>query len=257
MTSCISMQKVQAQTNNNIYFSGKVTYEEKINYRTVMKNFFSGPQLVTQQDMVMQMYDKAYKQFQITNFEMSFDKTQTVFQPAKDQPKEHQEFDHNFIVVPYDDIRQQNITNGTSKAQFTMLSSPINLEDSLPKIKWRITNESRDIAGFHCRRANGVIGDSVYVVAFYTSNIPISAGPENFNGLPGMILGLSIPHAHISWFATAFTPDANFANNQPNFNKKAKWMTKAAYTAKTEELLKSAGSQGDAFKSLFIYYGVY
>jgi len=43
--------------------------------------------------------------------------------------------------------------------------------------------------------------DSIYVVAFYTDEIPVSGGPESFTGLPGMILGVALPHENITWFA--------------------------------------------------------
>ena len=60
----------------------------------------------------------------------------------------------------------------------------------------------REIAGFNCRRANAIIMDSIYVVAFYTDEILAPGGPESFSGLPGMILGVALPHEHITWFAT-------------------------------------------------------
>jgi GLPGLI family protein len=74
--------------------------------------------------------------------------------------------------------------------------------DSTKKIKWKIQNEIRKIAGFECRKAVGRIYDSVYVVAFYSAEIIPQGGPELFSGLPGMILGLAIPRWHTTWFAT-------------------------------------------------------
>ena len=44
--------------------------------------------------------------------------------------------------------------------------------------------------------------DSIFVVAFYTDEIMISGGPESFNGLPGMIMGLVINRLHTTWYAT-------------------------------------------------------
>ena len=72
-------------------------------------------------------------------------------------------------------------------------------------ITWKITDETREIAGYQCRRANAIIMDSVYVVAFYTDQIAVSGGPESFTGLPGMILGLALPHDNVTWFATKVT----------------------------------------------------
>ena len=76
------------------------------------------------------------------------------------------------------------------------------MEDSLRKAKWKITNDFREIAGFNCRRATTIIMDSVFVVAFYTDEIMIPGGPESFNGLPGMIMGLIINRLHTTWYAT-------------------------------------------------------
>jgi len=53
-----------------------------------------------------------------------------------------------------------------------------------------------------CRKAVGILFDTVTVFAFYTDEIVISGGPEGINGLPGMILGVGIPRLHTTWFAT-------------------------------------------------------
>ncbi len=75
--------------------------------------------------------------------------------------------------------------------------------DSLRKMEWKITNESREIAGFSCRKAVSRLFDSVYVFAFYTDDIMISGGPMSLCGLPGMILGVTIPRMFTSYIATS------------------------------------------------------
>jgi GLPGLI family protein len=77
------------------------------------------------------------------------------------------------------------------------------LSDSMIKIEWKLVpNETREIAGFNCRKAVGKIFDSVYVFAFYSDEITIPGGPMRVHGLPGMILGITIPRMHTSWIAT-------------------------------------------------------
>lgn len=76
------------------------------------------------------------------------------------------------------------------------------IADSIQKIQWKLTNESRVIAGFNCRKAVGKIMDSVYVFAFYSDEITIPGGPCTVSGLPGMILGLTIPRLYTSYIAT-------------------------------------------------------
>lgn len=87
------------------------------------------------------------------------------------------------------------------------------LEDSIPRLEWKLLPEIREIAGYECRKALTRINDTVYVVAFYTDRILLKGGPEGFNGLPGMILGLAIPRYRTTWFASkvelsAFDPKA-------------------------------------------------
>ncbi len=95
------------------------------------------------------------------------------------------------------------------------------IKDSIAQIQWKLTNESRLIAGFNCRKAVGKILDSVYVFAFYTDEITISGGPCTVNGLPGMILGLTIPRLYVSMIATKLSvTDVNKSNIKPASAKK-------------------------------------
>ncbi len=98
------------------------------------------------------------------------------------------------------------------------------LADSLKNTNWKITNESRVIAGFNCRKAVGVLFDSVYVFAFYTDEITVSGGPMSLHGLPGMILGITIPRMFSSWVASKVEINGvNYTKiNAPTKGKKKK-----------------------------------
>ena len=91
---------------------------------------------------------------------------------------------------------------GKYNMQKNVVGSNFNVEDSMKNIKWKLSNESRVIAGFNCRKATGVIMDSVYVFAFFTEEIMIPGGPCAISGLPGMVLGLTIPRLYTSFIAT-------------------------------------------------------
>lgn len=95
------------------------------------------------------------------------------------------------------------------------------IADSIPAIEWKLTNENREIAGFNCRKAVGKIMDSVYVFAFYTDEITISGGPCSISGLPGMVLGLSIPRLYTSYIATkVMVTGVKEADIKPSTSKK-------------------------------------
>ena len=101
-----------------------------------------------------------------------------------------------------DNIVYSDFEKKTSVSLKNVFEKTYLIEDSLRNAKWKITNDFRVIAGFSCRRATTVIMDSVFVVAFYTDEIMIPGGPESFNGLPGMIMGLVINRLHTTWYAT-------------------------------------------------------
>ena len=95
-----------------------------------------------------------------------------------------------------------DFSEGITYVQKSIWGTPFNLKDSIKNIHWKLSNERRKIAGFDCRKAVGIIMDSVYVFAFYTDEILISGGPCTLNGLPGMILGVTIPRLYTSILAT-------------------------------------------------------
>ena len=101
-----------------------------------------------------------------------------------------------------DNIVYSDFDKKTSVSLKNVFEKTYLIEDSLRNAKWKITNDFREIAGFNCRRATTIIMDSVFVVAFYTDEIMIPGGPESFNGLPGMIMGLVINRLHTTWYAT-------------------------------------------------------
>lgn len=89
--------------------------------------------------------------------------------------------------------------------QKNIYGTNINIADSIPHIKWKLENENRIIAGFNCRKAVAILFDSVYVFAFYTEEITLTGGPGSFQGLPGTIMGVTIPRLYTSWIATKLT----------------------------------------------------
>ncbi|MBE8722779.1 GLPGLI family protein [Sphingobacterium pedocola] len=101
-------------------------------------------------------------------------------------------------------VLYQNLKDQTAEIQVEIDEKYV-LKDSLSPITWRFTDEYRTIAGYECRRVNGATPDSLYLIAYYTDQIPVSAGPALSHGLPGMIMGLVIPEMHIHYWATGVT----------------------------------------------------
>lgn len=61
------------------------------------------------------------------------------------------------------------------------------ITDNFYDWQWEITNEQKEISGYMCTKAISKI-NGYHFEAWFTEEIPISAGPEKFDSLPGLIL---------------------------------------------------------------------
>ncbi len=81
-------------------------------------------------------------------------------------------------------FEQQKMVEG-----YEMLGKTYIIEDSLRGFDWKIQNDLKEVAGRICMKA--VYEDTLKkqkIEAWFAQDIPMSAGPERFYGLPGLIL---------------------------------------------------------------------
>ena len=64
------------------------------------------------------------------------------------------------------------------------------IKDLLPKIDWKITKETKEIAGFPVLKATATLADEkkTVITAWYSPKLNYKTGPDKFWGLPGLIL---------------------------------------------------------------------
>lgn len=55
------------------------------------------------------------------------------------------------------------------------------------KPKWTLLNETKEISGYTCAKAQTDYGDRKIIV-WYTRDLPIQEGPYTFKGLPGLVI---------------------------------------------------------------------
>lgn len=141
---------------------------------------------------------KSTPQFKVDYFNLFFDHDILLYKPGRENSESK-----SFPLPAEENVVYSDLVKGLFSSQKKIFDKTFLIKDSIRRINWKITNEKREIAGFECTRANAIILDSIYVVAFYTDRIIPRGGPESFTGLPGMILGVTLPHVHVSWFATS------------------------------------------------------
>ena len=188
---------ISANAQTTFITSGRITYERKFAQYTLMESIQSeeGMDAAWTEEL-----KKFFPKMVADNFVMDFNENQTHYRILKENP------DNKYMVFGFkpveSDLIIQNLADESTLIKKSLFENEYFVKDSLPKFEWKITNELRDIAGFECKKAITKICDSVVVVAFYTEQIMVKGGPESFNGLPGMILGLAIPRLSETIYAT-------------------------------------------------------
>jgi GLPGLI family protein len=188
--------------NKHFTTSGTIEFEKTVNMYALIKKMINKNNESYMQSAFDQ-YKKNQQQFKKLKSTLTFSDNTLLYKPQPEESVSNGFF--NSPMVGQNNLISTNLAAGTSITQKKVFEETFLVKDSLRKINWKITEEMRDIAGYQCRRANAIVLDSVYVVAFYTDEIPVSGGPESFSGLPGMILGVALPHENITWFATKVT----------------------------------------------------
>ena len=90
-------------------------------------------------------------------------------------------------VFAFNIIRNtQSNQNNISYRMFGSLGTMTYEEDAKP-LEWELTDETLTILGYSCHKAMVSFAGRKYI-AWYSMNLPLSAGPYKFSGLPGLIL---------------------------------------------------------------------
>ena len=176
-------------TNAQQFIStGMIEYEVRINnHRMFGDGFFA------------EAFKDKMPNFSTTYYKLTFNDNKAIYKFDRLNEKDKLPW-NNF---PEENVWYNDYTTNTRTNQKFVFDQTYLLSDSLMKMEWKLVpNETREIAGFVCRKAQTVIFDSVYVFAFYTDEITVSGGPMGIHGLPGMILGITIPRMFSSWIAT-------------------------------------------------------
>lgn len=80
------------------------------------------------------------------------------------------------------------------------------------------------------------------VVAWYSEDIPLAAGPERFDGLPGVILRLDVDSGTVVFVATTITASVAGADLRAPAETKA--ISRMEYEKKLDEIMGPADSLG-------------
>jgi len=163
-------------------------------------------------------------QFRTSKFELNFADNKSLYQAIEDEP-DLSEQPQGGVVMKFagnDNIFYKDFTTQTTIEKRSLMEKDFLIEDSIHNITWKLIDvETKTIAGHVCKKATGKTALGSDVVAWYAEDISLSSGPDQFGGLPGLILGIDVNSGEFVYTATAIKKDLKKADiKAPSKGKK-------------------------------------
>ncbi len=206
-------------------------------------------------------------------FELLFTQGKSLWQPVEDDGQgDETTFGEGsgmrmvFRMPGSEDITFHNITDGKKVEQRELGGKSYIIADSIRKMSWKVTGETKVILGHNCMKAtsqrmqesfrmtmdNGEakrekVMDTLNIVAWFTNEIPGSFGPEMYQGqLPGTILEIDVNNGRNSFKAIEITPKVDIAKvKEPSKGKKTTTEEFAKEREKLmQDMMKNGGGPG-------------
>jgi GLPGLI family protein len=198
---------VHAQTN----FQGQATYFSKTDLPNRIKTISASNDLPP--DIIKELQEKIKRENEKI-FTLIFDKNASSY---KEEGKLSNGESFMTSNINATGLHYKNINDKFYMVEKESLSKEFLIKETLLELNWKLTQESKKIGDYLCYKATAIkkLNDSdagflrekkvkkdvktsfiddkeqpteVLVTAWYTPDIPVSQGPENYWGLPGLIL---------------------------------------------------------------------
>ncbi len=269
-----SMSFIQAQD-----FQGKAYYESKTSMDV---SGWGGNQMTEEQKK--QMAERMKSMFEKT-FVLTFNRTESIY-------KEQEKLDTpgvgggnrfggmmgSFTAGP----QYKNVKDNMLLQDQEFFGKQFLIKDSLPKLEWKMENETKQIGQYMCFKATAVkkvddmdfssmrrrnrdnttekakdstkttnimdeieVPKEIIVTAWYTPQIPVNQGPGEYWGLPGLILEVNADRTTILCSKIVINPGEKEVIKAPS---KGKEVTKTEYNTivkeKMQEMQELYGGRG-------------
>lgn len=136
-----------------------------------------------------------------------------------------------------------SLEDGSMVEMRDFLGRKFRIAGEAPEYRWRLTGEQSEYLGYSCMKAVAE-RDSSVVEAWFTPEIPVSAGPDGMGGLPGLILVVSIDDGQRTFTATSVDLETDISGLivPPSDGRQ---VTRDEFDAIVEEKMKEMGATRD------------
>jgi GLPGLI family protein len=178
-------------------------------------------------------------------FELTFGKNQSLWKEAEQESEDNDDVNSGgmqlrMIMIGSEDVLFSDFNARKTVELRVMFEKKFIVDDSIRQLKWKMSDETKTILNHLCRKATAVnyrkrmmmnvdngkvekkeVNDTSNVVAWFTTDFPVSAGPAEYQGqLPGLILEMDISNGRQVFHALDISDKADMATIKEPQGKK-------------------------------------
>ncbi len=195
-------------------------------------------------------------------FELLFSPEHSLYQflPSATADEGNNTFSGGGMVIQMrtagaNEVTYVNYASGTRVDQREVMEKNFVVTDTIQKVQWKLSEETKPMLNFTARKATGstivnrpritmengemkreMVTDTLQVVAWYTTDVPVPTGPGFQGQLPGLILELDINKGQTVTRAIEFSPKV--ALNKIKEPKDGKRLTAAEFSKEREKMME-------------------
>jgi GLPGLI family protein len=120
---------------------------------------------------------------------LHFNEQASKYENSEEKAERNDEYTYAWRKDMY--FLKRNLAENKQFDGYELLGKKYIVEDTIHKFNWKILNDIKEVAGHVCMKA--YLDEPIRkhkIVAWFAMDIPLSFGPEGYQGLPGMILEL-------------------------------------------------------------------
>ena len=181
--------------------------------------------------------ERVLPQSRTDKFELTFGNNQSLWKEAEQEGEDNNDdvnsdgMQIKMIMVGSDDVLFCDFNTRRTAEMRVMFEKKFIVDDSIRPLKWKMSDETKTILNHLCRKASAVsyskrtmvnmdngkverkeVNDTSNIIAWFTTDIPVSAGPAEYQGqLPGLILAMDISNGRQVFQAIEINEKADLA----------------------------------------------
>lgn len=191
---------------------GKITYEMKVDmYRRIPAENAEMRAMVPQ--------------FRTSKFELQYADNQSIYRAKEEEQDITNDNGGQRIVIRMggspDDLSYKNFKTQTLTDYRDFMGTQYLISGNSNNLTWKLEEGTRTIMGYNCKKATSKNSRGSEIVAWYAEEIQVPSGPDQYCGLPGMVLAVDINKGESVFIASSIEKTANIKDiKEPTKGKK-------------------------------------